>query len=441
MMDINEVKELISSEEIRTVDIRYFDITGKMKHVTVSSSYFNRAMEKGVGIDGSSIPGFASIANSDMRVKPDLSTAFLDPIHDGVLSVIGDVYLSSHEKIFDRYPRHVLKKALLYAREKGIADDFFALGELEFYLFKDVNFDDDLFILEYSENLELEKGYHVAESHDSLFELRNEVVEILEDVGIKVKYHHHEVGTKSQHEIELAFAPILNMADYVEIAKYIIKEVALEYELYATFMPKPIFGEPGSGLHFHLYAFKNGHNIFSMKGGRLNEVTRYFIGGILKHAKSLAAFTNPSTNSYKRLMSGFEAPTAINYSIGNRSSAIRIPGYVDKKNVDIEYRPPDATMNTYFGLSAILMAGIDGILQKIEPGDPVESNVYESMDNFERLPESLRDALLALSEDHEYLLRGDVFTKDLINTWIELKRKEYREVALKPVPVEFRLYF
>ena len=440
-MDINEVKELISSEEIRTVDIRFFDIFGKMKHVTVSASYFAKAMEKGVGIDGSSIPGFASISNSDMRVKPDLSTAFLDPLHDGVLSVIGDVYLSSHEKIFDRYPRHVLKKALLYAREEGVADDFFALGELEFYLFKDVKFDDDFFILDYSEDIALEKGYHVAEPYDSLFELRNAVVEILEDLGIKVKYHHHEVGIKGQHEIELAFAPILNMADYVEIAKYIIKEVARDYELHATFMPKPIFGEAGSGLHFHMYAFKNGHNIFAMEEGKLNDIARYFVGGILRHAKSLAAFTNPSTNSYKRLMSGFEAPTAINYSIANRSSAIRIPGYVDKKNVDIEYRPPDATMNTYFGLSAILMAGIDGVLNKIEPGEPVESNVYENVEDFERLPENLCDALSALSEDHEYLLRGEVFTGDLIEHWIQLKRKEHKEVSLRPVPVEFRLYF
>ncbi len=440
-MDIIEVKELINSDDIRMVDIRFFDIFGKMKHVTVSSSYFARAMEKGVGIDGSSIPGFASISNSDMRLKPDLSTAFMDPMHEGVLAVFGDVYLSSEEKIFDRYPRHVLKKALLYAREEKIADDFFALGELEFYLFKDIKFDDDFFILDYSEELHMEKGYHVAEPDDSLFELRNTVMEVLEELEIMVKYHHHEVGTRSQHEIELSFAPVLNMADYVEIAKYLIKEVARDFELYATFMPKPIYGEPGSGLHFHLYPFKNGVNLFSMRGGKLNSTARYFIGGILKHAKSLTAFTNPSTNSYKRLMSGFEAPFAINYSIANRSSAIRIPGYVDKKNIDIEYRPPDATMNTYFGLAAILMAGIDGIKNKMDPGNPVEANVYENMDSFERLPETLCKALDELEKDHEYLLKGEVFTEELINIWIALKRKEYREISLRPVPAEFRLYF
>lgn len=441
-MDINEVKELINKGDIENVDIRFFDIFGRMRHVTVSADYFFKAVEKGVGIDGSSIPGFAVISNSDMRLKPDLSTAFLDPMHhERVLFVIGDIYLSHDEKVFEKYPRHVLKKAVLYARNNGIVDDFFALGELEFYLFKKIRFEDNFFVLKYSENLPIEKGYHIAEPYDTAFEIRNTVVEALKEVGIKVKYHHHEVGTKGQHEIELNFAPIISMADYVEIAKYLIREIALDFELHATFMPKPIYGEPGSGLHFHLYALKDEKNIFFIKEGELNDMSRYFIGGILRHARSLSAFTNPSTNSYKRLRSGFEAPTAINYSIANRTSAIRIPGYVDRKSIDIEYRPPDATMNTYFGLAAILMAGIDGIENKIEPGEPVKANVYENIDSFDRLPESLCEALKSLEEDHEFLLKGEVFTKSLIESWIMFKQKEIEEVELRPTPIEFKMYF
>ncbi len=441
-MDIKEVKELIAEGEIISIDVRYFDITGRMRHVTVSPSYFNRIMEKGVGIDGSSVPGFATIQNSDMRVKPDLSTAFWDPFVDGMLNVFGDVYLAGTENIFHRYPRHVLRKAVNLIRNQNIADDIFALGELEFYLFKEVQFEDDFFLLDYSEDLVgVRKGYHIAEPLDEFIEMRNAIVSILEDMNIKVKYHHHEVGTKGQHEVELAFAPVLSIADHVEVAKYVIKKVAEDWEMKATFMPKPIYGEAGSGLHFHLYLFKNGVNIFNMRKGKLNNTARFFIGGILKHAKSLTAFTNPSTNSFKRLMSGFEAPTAINYSIANRSSAIRIPGYADKRSIDIEYRPPDATMNTYLGLAAIIMAGLDGILNKIDPGEPVEGNVYEKADDYERLPSSLCEALDALEKDKEYLLFEDVFTEDLINEWIELKRNEYREVSLRPVPLEFRMYF
>ena len=441
-MDIKEVKELIAEGEIRNIDVRYFDLPGRMRHVTVSSSYFNRIMEKGVGIDGSSIPGFASIQNSDMRVKPDLSTAFWDPFFDGVLDVFGDVYLAGNESIFHMYPRHVLRKAINFARERGIADDIFALGELEFYLFKEVQLEDNFFILDYSEDLiSVRKGYHIAEPLDEFIEMRNTIVDILEDTNIKVKYHHHEVGTKGQHEVELAFAPVLSMADHVEVAKYIIKKVAEDWEMKATFMPKPLFGEAGSGLHFHLYLFKDGVNIFRMEEGRLNDSARFFVGGILKHAKSLTAFTNPSTNSFKRLMSGFEAPTAINYSIANRSSAIRIPGYADRKSIDIEYRPPDATMNTYLGLAAIIMAGIDGVLNEIDPGEPVEDNVYEKRDKFEQLPSSLCEALNALSSDMDYLLVSDVFTEDLIRKWIEIKKEEYREVSLRPVPIEYRMYF
>ena len=440
-MNINDIMELINSKKIRTVDIRFFDIFGRMKHVIVSSSYFSEVMKMGVGIDGSSIPGFASISNSDMRVKPDLNTCFINPLFDDVLSVIGDVYLSKKDEVFEKYPRYVLKKALLYARKEKIADDFFAFGELEFYLFKNIRFDDLSFNLELSENLPIEKGYHIAEPYDFQFKLRNHVVNILENLGIKVKYHHHEVGTKGQHEIELSFAPILSMADYVEISKYIIKEVARSYGLYATFMPKPIAAEPGSGLHFHLYPVKDGKHLFSFEKDNLNNITKYFIGGILKHSKSLCAFTNPSTNSYKRLMSGFEAPSSINYSIANRSSAIRIPGYRDERHLDIEYRPPDATMNTYFGLAAILMAGIDGIKNSIDPGLPARSNTYENRDEFERLPASLCDALSALENDYGYLLEGGAFTEELIREWIALKREECQRVNLMPSPLEFRLYF
>ncbi len=441
-MDIKEVKELIAMGEINTIDVRYVDLLGRMRHVTVASSYFNKIMEKGIGIDGSSIPGFASVQRSDMRVKPDLSTAFWDPFLDGVLNVFGDVYLAESENIFPMYPRHVLRKAVNLLRSQRIADDIFAFGELEFYIFKDVQLEDTFFMLEFSENMGgIKKGYHIAEPFDDLFVLRNSVVDLLEDIDIKVKYHHHEVGTKGQHEIELAFAPVLNMADYVEVAKYVIKKVAEDSDLKATFMPKPIHGEPGSGLHFHFYLFKNGINIFNMHKGRLNDAARFFIGGVLKHAKSLSAFTNPSTNSYKRLTSGFEAPTAINYSIANRTSAIRIPGYADRKSIDIEYRPPDATMNTYLGLAAIVMAGIDGILNKIEPGEPAEENVYENADKYERLPSTLCEALDALAHDKEYLLLEDVFTEDLIEQWIELKKKEYKAINERPVPLEYRLYF
>jgi len=442
-MEFKEIERIIKEKNIDMVDIKYVDLSGKLRHVTVDAEYFKKVVEKGVGVDGSSVPGFKTVESSDMRLKPDLNTFFIDPLRPNILSVFGDIYLSGEDHKYEDYPRYILLKAAEYLRSSGIADDIYMLPELEFYIFEEAEFDDSYFFMDFMESKRIKSYYHAAEPYDRLFELRTFMVKSLQEAGIKVKYHHHEVGGLGQHEIELAFAPASKIADHLETAKYLLKEIARQDGLMLTYMPKPIYNEPGNGLHFHMYLIKNGKSIFYNEDhlSGLSETALYFMGGILKHARSLSAFTNPSTNSYKRLFSGFEAPCAITYSIGNRTSAIRIPGYAKGKDIDIEYRPPDATMNTYLGIAALIMAGIDGVENKIYPGDPVEEAVDTETSKYEYLPSSLEKALEELKKDHSYLLKDNVFTESVIEKWLELKYNELKHINLLPHPYEFVMYF
>jgi glutamine synthetase len=338
--------------------------------------------------------------------------------------------------------------------------------EFEFYIFDKVNFfqgpDSAFYYLDSSEaqwnagddeenlgfKIPYKKGYHVAPPSDRTFDLRNQICSMLADVGIGLKYHHHEVGGGGQHEIEIKFAPLARMADMSMIVKYFVKNECFRVNKSATFMPKPLFNEPGSGLHVHQYlADKNGSLFFDAQGpARFSELGRYYIGGMLKHADSILAFTNPSTNSFKRLVPGFEAPVAGTYSVANRTACIRIPGYQrDPRTMRFEFRPGDGTMNPYLGYAAMLMAGLDGIKNKIDPGLPMNVNLDtlppDELARIHQLPTSLNGALTSLQKDHAYLLEGGVFTDDLIETWIRLKQQEVTQIRVRPTPYEFEIYY
>ncbi len=445
-MKIEEIRDLVENGELRVVDLWFQDILGRLRHVSIEPNYFVKGYEKGIGIDGSSVPGYAEVHNSDMRLFPDLESAFMDPTREGVLIVYSNLYYSDRHEPYPIYPRNVLKKAVELVQKEGIAESVRILPEFEFYVFQDADFDETGYYLDFVEEKRLKSSYHIGEPYDAFFDLRTEIMELLGRVGINVKYHHHEVGGFGQNELELTFGDAIKVVDHVETSKYIIKRVCDDYGLKVTFMPKPLFNEPGNGFHFHMCLTKNGESIFygDEKGLGLSRTALHFIGGLLKHARALSAFVNPSTNSYKRLYSGFEAPVAITYALANRTAAIRIPGYAKGKDVDIEYRSPDATMNTYLGVAALIMAGVDGILNKIDPGEPFEGKVDEEAvksGKVHLLPSNLKEALDALREDHQFLTRGGVFTEDLIEKWINVKMEEYKKVNLLPHPQEFVDYF
>jgi len=445
-MDLREIEHLIKSGEVKVVDFRFSCLLGTQRHVSIEPNYFLKGLDKGIGVDGSSVPGYAEVHNSDMRLFPDLDSAFMDPTRDGVLVVYGDLYYSDKKEPYPVYPRNILKKALNFVKSSKLADDVKILPELEFYIFESVEISETGYNLYFVEEKKLNTSYHVAEPYDAFFDLRNKIMELLKSAGISVKYHHHEVGGFGQNEVELTFGNALRMADALETAKYIIKRVVANEGFVATFMPKPIYNEPGNGLHFHIYLEKDGEFIFygNEKGLGLSKTALHFIGGILKHARALSAFVNPSTNSYKRLYSGFEAPVAITYALANRTAAIRIPGYAKGKDIDIEYRSPDATMNTYLGISAMIMAGLDGILNEIDPGEPFEGKVDKEAvksGKVKLLPSSLKEALEDLKEDHEFLLREGVFPEELLEKWISLKEKEFERISLIPHPQEIAEYF
>ncbi len=367
---------------------------------------------------------------------------------------------------YSRSPRRVVKDAERLLRERLPRLDCILGPEFEFYIFDKVNFfqgpDSAFYYLDSSEaqwnagddeenlgfKIPYKKGYHVAPPSDRTFDLRNQICSMLADVGIGLKYHHHEVGGGGQHEIEIKFAPLARMADMSMIVKYFVKNECFRVNKSATFMPKPLFNEPGSGLHVHQYlADKNGSLFFDAQGpARFSELGRYYIGGMLKHADSILAFTNPSTNSFKRLVPGFEAPVAGTYSVANRTACIRIPGYQrDPRTMRFEFRPGDGTMNPYLGYAAMLMAGLDGIKNKIDPGLPMNVNLDtlppDELARIHQLPTSLNGALTSLQKDHAYLLEGGVFTDDLIETWIRLKQQEVTQIRVRPTPYEFEIYY
>lgn len=466
---VEKVLEFVKSNKIAFVDFKFMDFPGQWQHTTVPVSQLKaESFVNGFGFDGSSLRGWKTIHESDMLIIPDPDTMFVDPfISEPTISLICDVYEPATKEKYSRCPRNIAQKADAYVKSTGLADTVYFGPEAEFFVFDDVRFDSTQNSSYYfvdsmegkwnsgrEENPNLgykprfKEGYFPVPPTDSLVDLRNEMVINLQNVGIIVEAQHHEVASGGQCEIDLRFQPLLVAADQLLMFKYIVKNTARMNSKTVTYMPKPIFGDNGSGMHVHVSLWKKEKPLFYGNGyAGLSEMALYFIGGLLKHAASLIAFTNPTTNSFKRLVPGFEAPVNLAYSQRNRSAAIRIPMYSQSPNAKrVEFRCPDPSANPYLAFSAILMAGMDGILNRIDPGDPLDKDIYdmspEELKDVPSTPESLQDALRALAKDHDYLLKGNVFTEDVIETWIDYKmKKEVKDMALRPHPHEFELYF
>lgn len=468
-----ELKKYVEDNDIKIIDFKVITLPGRWNHLSIPSERLNEKLfTDGIGFDGSSY-GYSSIENSDMCFIPDFTTAFIDPYCNiKTLSMLANIYtVGQKEERFSGDPRYIAEKAKESLKNSGIADEFVIGPEFEFYIFDHASFEishehqevtiDSKQAYWNSNNKEenngykmpFQKGYHMGLPYDVNNDLRSSMTLKLEEMGIDVKYHHHEVGAAGQLEIEVELGEMLKMADATMMAKYVIKNESIAHGKTATFMPKPLYGEAGSGMHVHMLLKKHGHNLFYNEEGysKLSQEALYFIGGILKHSKALLGFTNPSTNSYKRLVPGFEAPISICFATGNRSSVIRIPGYVkEPEKRRFEFRPSDATCNPYLAYSAILMAGIDGIINKIDPTEegfgPYDVNVFdlpeEERNKIEALPTSLNGALDELWKDHEFLLRDKVFDEYFIKNWIDYKyNNEFLKSNNVPSPIEFQLYY
>ena len=469
---VAEILAYCQEHGIRLIDFKTVDLQGRWHHITIPAERFCAdTLLYGIGFDGSNF-GYASVEKSDMVFVPDPDTAHLDPFTTlPTLSMTGDVLVieEAENRRFGQYARSVTQRAEEYMRETGIADQAIFGPEFEFYVFDSVSFFNRPnmggFRLDTAEadwntgapdgkgyQIARHDGYHAALPQDITYDLRNDICLKMDDWGVKVKYHHHEVGGPGQLEIEVEPESMTEMADKTMITKYIIKNAAAQAGKTATLMPKPIHGEAGNGMHVHIWLRKDGKPLFYDPNGYscLSDTALYFIGGLLKHAASLCAITNPSTNSFKRLVPGFEAPVTIGYATANRSSIIRIPAYAktpDQKR--FELRNPDATCNPYYAYAAILMAGLDGILNKIDPHangwGPYDFNLFnlseEDKKRIAGLPKSLGEALDALEADHDYLTAGGVFPEELIRNWIKLKRAEEEEISRIPTPVEFQKYY
>lgn len=466
---IDNVLKYIKTNGIKFVDLKFMDFPGQWQHFTVPVTQFDEgSFEDGFGFDGSSIRGWKPINESDMLIIPDPNTLFVDPfVVEPTISLICDVYEPATKEKYTRCPRNIAQKAEAYLISTGIADTVFYGPEAEFFVFDDVRFDSQpnsqFYFVDSIEgrwnsgrvenpNLgykpRYKEGYFPVPPTDSLMDLRNEMVTNLMNAGIDVEAQHHEVASGGQCEIDLRFQPLVKAADQLLMFKYIVKNTAKKNNRTVTYMPKPIFGDNGSGMHVHTSLWKKGKPLFAGSGyAGLSEMALYFIGGLLKHAPSLLAFTNPTTNSYKRLVPGFEAPVNLAYSQRNRSASVRIPMYsTSPKAKRIEFRCPDPSCNPYLAFAAMLMAGLDGIVNRIDPGDPLDKDIYdmepEELVNVPSTPGSLAEALECMKNDHEYLLKGDVFTEDVIETWIKYKmEKEVKPMALQPHPYEFGLYY
>ncbi len=464
-----EIIELIGSEGIQMVDLRFMDFPGLWQHFTVPVSEIEEeTFEEGIGFDGSSIRGWQAINESDMIVKPIPETAFIDPYTaHPTLALICNICDPITGEDYSRDPRNIARKAEKYLKSTGIGDTAFFGPEAEFFIFDDVRFDQNehegYYHLDSVEgrwnsgrreepNLaykpRYKEGYFPVPPTDSLQDIRSEMVLTMEEMGMSVEAHHHEVATGGQGEIDMRFGSLVNMADNLLKYKYIIKNTARKYDRTVTFMPKPLWNDNGSGMHVHVSIWKEGKNLFFGDGyAGLSETALYGIGGILKHAAAILAFSNPTTNSYKRLVPGFEAPVNLAYSRRNRSAAVRIPMYSSSEKAKrFEFRCPDPSSNPYLAFSAILMAVLDGIRNKITPGEPLDKDIYDlppqEAAKVPKTPGSLREALLALEQDHEFLLQGDVFTRDVIETWIDYKMSnEVLALDLRPHPWEFALYY
>ena len=466
-----DVIQLAKDKDIRIVDLKFTDLLGTLQHFSIPSTEMNEALfEQGTGFDGSSIRGFQQIHESDMMVVPDASSAIVDPILQiPTLSLTCDVRDPVTEGPYSRDPRYVAKKAEAYLKSSGIADISYWGPELEHFIFDDVRFDQNehsgYYFVDSEEGIwnsgldngfanlghrpGYKKGYFPAPPVDTLQDIRSEAALKMIDSGIDIEVHHHEVATAGQGEFDMRYQTLTRMADQVILQKYIIKNVARAHSKTATFMPKPLFADNGSGMHVHQSLWKNDANLFFDANGYalMSQLGLYYIGGLFKHAPALLALCAPTTNSYRRLVPGFEAPVNLVYSQRNRSAAARIPVYTKEPAAKrVEFRPPDPTCNPYLAFAAMLMAGLDGVVNKIDPGDPMEEDLYdlspEEAAKVQQVPGSLEEVLDALEEDHEFLLKGDVFTPDLIETWLDYKRtNEVDEVRLRPHPHEFSLYY
>ena len=466
-----DIMKLIKEEDIKMVDFKVVDINGQFRHVTIPAVHFNEdTMVNGIGFDASNY-GYAVVEKSDMVYIPDLDTAAIDPFCEiKTLSMIGNAMIIDYpeNRPLAQYPRNIVAAAKKYMQETGIADTMMILPEFEFYLFDQVGwtvennrvaFNVDTQQAYWNSEVEgsgnvvpFQKNYHIAKPLDTTYECRAEMCMEIEKAGIPVKYHHPEVGGAGQFEIEPLLCELEKMADGTMMVKYIIHNVAKKYGLAATLMPKPVYGEAGSGMHVHMLLLKNGEPVFSDDNGysHLSKEAHWFMGGLLKHIASLCAITNPSTNSFKRLVPGFEAPVTVGYATSNRSAVIRIPAYAKSPKLRrFELRNPDATCNPYFCYAAILMAGLDGIENKIDPHEngwgPYDCNLFElpaeEKAKLHQLPTRLEEALDALEADHDYLTKGGVFPEELIRNFLKTKRAECAELAKIPHPAEFDKYF
>ncbi len=461
--------DFIRKENVEIVDFRFMDFPGLWQHFSVPARAVDEGtFENGLGFDGSSIRGWQAINESDMLVKPVCESAFLDPFFAAkTLVLICNICDPVTGEDYTRDPRNIARKAERYLAGTGLADTAYIGAEAEFFIFDDIRFDQNehegYYHLDSIEgrwnsgraecpNLgykpRYREGYFPVPPTDKLHDIRSEMMLLLEKVGISVETQHHEAATGGQCEIDMRFNSLLPMADNILKYKYVVKNTAAKWNKTVTFMPKPLFGDSGSGMHVHLSLWKKGVNLFAGDGyAGISETAMYAIGGILRHAPALLAITSPTTNSYKRLMPGFEAPVNLAYSRRNRSAAIRIPMYSPSaKEKRIEFRCPDPSCNPYLAFSAIVMAAVDGILNKTNPGEPMDKDLYDlPPEEFAKTPQtpgSLRESLMALKADHAFLLKGDVFTQDVIETWIDYKMtKEVQAVDMRPHPWEFALYY
>ncbi|MFA4029363.1 MAG: hypothetical protein GDYSWBUE_000035 [Candidatus Fervidibacterota bacterium] len=465
----SEVIAMAKEENVQVIDLRFTDLFGTWQHFSLSMREFSEEVfESGIGFDGSSIRGFQEIHESDMVLIPDPQTAFIDPFFDvPTMVLICDVVDPVTRERYPRDPRYIAQKAERYLISTGIADTSYWGPEAEFFIFNDVRYDSASNYCYYfvdslegiwnsgreenpnlAHKLRHKEGYFPVPPSDTLQDIRSEIMLTLERVGIQCEVHHHEVATGGQGEVDLRYDTLVRMADKVLVLKYVVKMVAKKHGMTATFMPKPLFGDNGSGMHTHQSLWLRGTNLFYDERGyaQLSTIARYYIGGLMKHAPALLAFCAPTVNSYRRLVPGYEAPVRLAYSQRNRSACIRIPVYSrDPKAKRIEFRPPDPSCNPYLAFAAMLMAGIDGILNRIDPGEPVDKNIYdlppEEAKAIPVLPSSLEEVLEHLEADHTFLLRGDVFTEDVIRVWIECKRREIDALRIRPHPYEFYLYY
>ena len=468
---VESILETIEKEDVRYVDLRFTDTKGKEQHISIPAKLIDEDFfEDGKMFDGSSIAGWKGISKSDMVLMPDISTWQEDPFFEYKTYFIRCDILEPKTLLgYERDPRSVAKKAEEYLKSTGIADSVIFGPEPEFFIFDDVRYQsemngcfykvdsddaawntgksyDDFEVRNLGHRHSVKGGYFPVPPVDAYHDLRSEICEVLSDLGFCVEAHHHEVATGGQNEIAVRFNTLTKKADELQLLKYVIMNVCHQNGKTATFMPKPIFGDNGSGMHCNQSLSLNGKNIFAgdVYGG-LSQTAIYYIGGIIKHAKSLNAFTNPSTNSYKRLVPGYEAPVMLAYSASNRSASIRIPAVSNPKATRVEVRFPDCMANPYLAFSAMLMAGLDGIQSKIDPGEAMDKNLYDlPPEEASQIPQvcgSLEEALNSLAADHDYLLKGNVFSKDLIESYIELKKQDVDRIRMAPHPLEFELYY